>query len=170
MSSPPLLTVGSVEFAEDGSYATVFLPSSKTDPFGTGVTLTTPVVPLMTCVVKALKVICWNCSASKPLFALEGGLPFNHNSFITTVHHCLQACGVPPKGYSGHTFWHSTATWAAANGIDSNTIQGLGHWHSNCFQHYVDMSAAECAVTLASALYTNADQPLNLSQPAWHDF
>ncbi|SYW80596.1 uncharacterized protein UBRO2_03864 [Ustilago bromivora] len=46
---------GSVEFVEDGSYTTVFLPSSKTDPFGTGVTLTAPVVPLTTCAVKALR-------------------------------------------------------------------------------------------------------------------
>ncbi|SPC63642.1 uncharacterized protein UHOD_11305 [Ustilago sp. UG-2017b] len=118
----------------------------------------------------ALKVICRNRSASEPLFALEGGLPFDRNSFITTVHRCLQACGVPPEGYSGHSFQRGTATWAAANGIDSNMIQGLGHWRSDCFRRYVDMSAAERAATSASALYTNADQPLDLSQPAWHDF
>ncbi|SAM85892.1 uncharacterized protein UBRO_20165 [Ustilago bromivora] len=97
-SSPPLLTVGSVEFMEDESYTTVFLPSCKTDPFGTGVTLTAPVVPLTTCAVKALK-----------------------------------ACGIPPKGYSGHSFQHGTTTWAAANGTDSNMIQGLGCWRSDCF-------------------------------------
>ncbi|SPC67686.1 uncharacterized protein UHOD_12026 [Ustilago sp. UG-2017b] len=116
-SSPPLLTVGSVAFAEDGSYATVFLPSSKMDPFGTGVTLTAPAVPLMTCAVKALKAICRNCSAPKPLFALEDSMPFDCNSFITTVHRCLQR-----------------------------------------------------AATSASALYANADQPLDLSQPAWCNF
>ncbi|SAM86202.1 uncharacterized protein UBRO_20964 [Ustilago bromivora] len=170
LSSPPLLTVGSVKFAEDESYATVFLPSCKTDPFGTGVTLTAPAVPLTTCVVKALKVICWHCSASEPLFAFKGGLPFDHNLFITTIHRCLQACGIPPEGYSGHSFQHGAATWAAANRTDSNMIQGLGHWRSDCFRRYVNTLAAECAATSASALYSNADQPLNLSQPAWHNF
>ncbi|SAM84137.1 uncharacterized protein UBRO_20318 [Ustilago bromivora] len=169
-SSPPLLTVGSVTFAEDGSYVTVFLPSSKMDPFGTGVTLTVPAVPLTTCVVKALKAICQNCSAPKPLFALEDGMPFDCNSFITTIHCCLQVCGIPPKGYSGHSFQHGTTTWAAANGFDSTMIQGLSHWRSNCFQCYVDMSAAECAATSASALYANTDQPLDLSWPAWCNF
>ncbi|SOV02471.1 uncharacterized protein UDID_19556 [Ustilago sp. UG-2017a] len=127
-SSPPLLTVGSVEFAEDGSYATVFLPSSKTDPFRTGVTLTAPVVPLMICL--------WR----------------------------------PSEGYSGHSFQRGAATSAAANGTDSNMIQGLGRWCSDCFGHYVNMSAADHAATSARALYSNANQPLDLSQPVWHDF
>ncbi|SYW81381.1 uncharacterized protein UBRO2_04251 [Ustilago bromivora] len=105
------------------------------NPFGTGVTLTAPAVPLTTCVVKALK-----------------------------------ACGIPPEGYSGHSFQHGAATWAAANRTDSNMIQGLGHWRSDCFRRYVNTLAAECAATSASALYSNADQPLNLSQPAWHNF
>ncbi|KAJ1023978.1 hypothetical protein NDA13_004809 [Ustilago tritici] len=169
-SSPPLLTIGSIKFTEDGSYATVLLPSSKTDPFGTGVTLTAPAVPLTTCVVKALKVICQNRSAPKPLFALEDGMPFDHNSFITTIHCCLQACGIPPEGYSSHFFRRGAATWAATNGVGSTTIQGLGCWCSDCFWRYVDMLAAEHAATLASALYTNADQPLNLSRPAWCNF
>ncbi|KAJ1024060.1 hypothetical protein NDA13_004893 [Ustilago tritici] len=169
-SSPPLLTIGSIKFTEDGSYATVLLHSSKTDPFDTGVTLTAPVVPLTICAVKALKVICWNHSAPKPLFALEDGMPFNCNLFITTVHHCFQACGIPPKGYSSHSFQCGAAIWAAANRVDSTTIQGLGRWHSNCFWCYVDTLVAERAVTLASALYANADQPLNLSWPAWRNF
>ncbi|KAJ1044003.1 hypothetical protein NDA10_005537 [Ustilago hordei] len=169
-SSPPLLTVGSVAFAEDGSYATILLPSSKMDPFGTGVMLTAPVVPLPTCAVKALQVICRHCLVPEPLFALDGGMPFDRKSFITTIHRCLQMCGIPPKGYSGHSFWRGAATWAAANRIDSSTIQGLGRWCSDCFWHYVDTSAAERAVTSAHALYANTDQPLDLSRPAWRNF
>ncbi|SYW76095.1 uncharacterized protein UBRO2_01166 [Ustilago bromivora] len=133
--STPCLPSATPDTTEDGSYITVFLPSSKTDPFGTGVTLTAPAVPLTTCAVKALK-----------------------------------ACGIPPEAYSGHSFWRGATTWAAANGTNSNMIQGLGRWRSDCFRHYVNTLAAEHAATLASGLYYNANQPLDLSQTAWHNF
>ncbi|SYW82729.1 uncharacterized protein UBRO2_04851 [Ustilago bromivora] len=44
-SSHPVLTVGSVGFASDGTFTTIFLPSSKTNPFDASVTLTVPSVP-----------------------------------------------------------------------------------------------------------------------------
>ncbi|SAM85601.1 uncharacterized protein UBRO_20920 [Ustilago bromivora] len=80
------------------------------------------------------------------------------------------ACGIPPEAYSGHSFWRGATTWAAANGTNSNMIQGLGRWRSDCFRHYVNTLAAEHAATLASGLYYNANQPLDLSQTAWHNF
>ncbi|KAJ1031638.1 hypothetical protein NDA13_002029 [Ustilago tritici] len=65
-SSLTVLTVGSVEFVHDGAFATIFLLSSKTDTFGTGVTLTAPSVPHKTCAVKALQIICKGRSSSAP--------------------------------------------------------------------------------------------------------
>ncbi|KAJ1036641.1 hypothetical protein NDA13_000172 [Ustilago tritici] len=160
-SSRPVLTVGSVGFASDGTFATIFLPSSKTDPFGAGVTLTAPSVPHRTCAVKALKTICKGCSPPTLLFTLEQDLPFAQHSFLDTLSRCLTACGISPNGYSGHSFRRGAATWVAANGADDATIQGLGRWCSDCFRQYVDKPAA--------VLYANADQPLDLSTPAWRD-
>ncbi|SOV06378.1 uncharacterized protein UDID_19650 [Ustilago sp. UG-2017a] len=135
--SIPVLTVGSVEFAHDGAFATIFLPSSKTNPFGTGVTLTAPSIPHKMCSVKALQVICSRHSSSALLFALDDGLTFSQSSFLDTLSNCLTACGISPQGYSRHSFQRGAATWVAANGADNGadnaTIQGLGHWHSNCF-------------------------------------
>ncbi|SPC63270.1 uncharacterized protein UHOD_12080 [Ustilago sp. UG-2017b] len=133
-SSISVLTVGLVEFAHDGSFTTIFLPSSKTNPFGAGVTLTAPSVPHKTCAVKALQVICKGCSSSAPLFTLDDGLPLARSSFLNTLSQCLTACGISPQGYSGHSFQRGAATWAAANSTNDTTIQGLGRWCSDCFR------------------------------------
>ncbi|SAM83686.1 uncharacterized protein UBRO_20781 [Ustilago bromivora] len=132
-SSIPVLTVGLVEFAHNGSFTTIFLPSSKTNLFSTSVTLTAPSVPHKTCVVKALQVICKGCFSSALLFTLDDGLLFAHSSFLNTLSQCLTTCGISPQGYSGHSFWRGVATWVAANGTDDTTIQGLGRWCSDCF-------------------------------------
>ncbi|SOV07200.1 uncharacterized protein UDID_18742 [Ustilago sp. UG-2017a] len=168
--SIPVLTVGSVEFAHDGAFATIFLPSSKTDPFGTRVTLAAPSVPHKTCAVKALQVVCRGHPPSALLLALDDGRPFSRSSFLDTLSCCLTTCGISPQGYSGHSFQRGAATWAAANGVNDVTIQGLEHWRSDCFRRYVNKPAADRAATTAAALYTNADWPLDLSTPAWHDF
>lgn len=169
-SSPSLLTIGSVSFAPDFLYTTVHLAASKTDPFGQGVILTAPVVPHSICPVRSLQVICRHRLASEPLFILKGGLPFDRNSFISMLYLCLQACGISPASYSGHSFCQGAATWAAANGVDVETIRGLGCWRSDCFRQYINKSAADHAQTTARALYVNTDWPLDLSMPAWHDF
>ncbi|KAJ1575457.1 hypothetical protein NDA11_002123 [Ustilago hordei] len=49
-----MLTVGSISFAADKSFATVTIPASRIDPFWQGATLTMPAVLLSTCAVSAL--------------------------------------------------------------------------------------------------------------------
>ncbi|SAM84224.1 uncharacterized protein UBRO_20323 [Ustilago bromivora] len=104
VSSIPVLTVGSVEFRHDGTFANIFLPSSKEELFGAGVTLTAPSVPHKTCTVKVLQVICQGCSSPAPLFALNDGLLFAQSVFLDTLSCCLTACSISPWGYSGHSF------------------------------------------------------------------
>ncbi|SPO31911.1 uncharacterized protein UTRI_10313 [Ustilago trichophora] len=164
-----MLTVGSVSFAADKSFATVHLPSSKTDPFRQGATLTAPAVASSTCAVAALDVVCRSRPQSAPLFVLEGGKAFDRTSFVNTLRQCLEACGIPSSNYSGHSFRRGAATWAAANGVDSDTIRGLGRWRSDCFRRYVDKSAADRAATTKAALYSNANAPLRLDTVAWRD-
>lgn len=166
---PNVLTVSSVSFASDGSYATLTLPASKTDPFRQGVTLTAPAVPLSTCAVSALAVICQRREPHEPLFALEGRQPFTRSAFVAMLRRCLEACQVPSWSYSGHSFRRGAATWAASNGVDADTIRGLGRWRSDCFRRYVDKSAADRAATTKAALYTNSSAPLRLDTIAWRD-
>ncbi|KAJ1026683.1 hypothetical protein NDA13_004056 [Ustilago tritici] len=110
---PNTLTVSSVTFAADRSYATVTLPASKTDPFWQGATLLAPAVPLSTCAVACLQLICRHCAPQEPLFMLEGNRPFDRGSFVTMLRLCLEGCGVAPSSYSGHSFSRGAATWAA---------------------------------------------------------
>ncbi|SPO32026.1 uncharacterized protein UTRI_02583 [Ustilago trichophora] len=166
---PNVLTVAAVSFAHDFSHATVTLPASKTDPFQQGATLTAPAVKLSTCAVSALRVICHGREPHEPLFTLEGRQPFTRASFAATLRRCLEACGISPALYSGHSFRRGAATWAASNGVDADTIRGLGRWRSDCFRRYVDRSAADRAVTTKAALYTNTSAPLRLDTVAWRN-
>ncbi|SPO29367.1 uncharacterized protein UTRI_10206 [Ustilago trichophora] len=164
-----MLTVGSVCFASDRSYATITIPASKTDPFRQGVALTAPAVPLSTCAVAALDVVCRSRPSSAPLFILEDGRPFARSCFVDTLRQCLAASGIEPSAYSGHSFRRGAATWAALNGVDDDTIRELGRWRSDCFRRYIDKSAADRAATTKAALYTNASAPLSLDTVAWRD-
>ncbi|SNX85439.1 uncharacterized protein MEPE_04148 [Melanopsichium pennsylvanicum] len=164
-----VLTISSVSFATDGSYATVTLPASKTDPFRQGVTLTAPAVPLSTCAVSALAIICKRREPHEPLFTLEGRQPFTRSAFVATLRQCLEACHISSQSYSGHSFRRGAATWAASNGVNADTIRGLGRWRSDCFRRYVDKSAADRAATTKTALYSNASAPLRLDTVAWRD-
>ena len=98
-----MLMVGSVSFATDKSFATVTIPASKTDPFRQGATLTVPAVPLSTCAVSALQVVCGSRPSSAPLLILDGDRPFDRSSFVATLHQCLAICRVEPSAYSGHS-------------------------------------------------------------------
>ncbi|SPO32044.1 uncharacterized protein UTRI_02601 [Ustilago trichophora] len=164
-----MLTVGSVCFASDRSFATITIPASKTDPFRQGATLTAPAVLLSTCAVTALDVVCRSRPSSAPLFILEDSKPFDRSCFVDTLRRCLAASGIDPLAYSGHSFRRGAATWAASNGVDNDTIRGLGRWRSDCFRRYIDKSATDRAATTKAALYTNATAPLSLDTVAWRD-
>ncbi|SAM64291.1 uncharacterized protein UBRO_14136 [Ustilago bromivora] len=164
-----MLMVGSVSFAADKSFVTVTIPASKTDPFQQGTTLTAPAVPLSTCTVSALKVVCWSWPSSAPLLILKGDRPFDRSSFIATLCQCLTTCGIEPSAYSGHSFCHGAATWVASNGVDNTTICGLGCWQSDCFHCYIDKSAADQAAITKVVLYIKTSTPLSLNTIAWCD-
>ncbi|SAM63391.1 uncharacterized protein UBRO_20164 [Ustilago bromivora] len=166
---PNMLTVSSVSFAANRSFTTIALPAGKVDPFRRGTTLTASAVPLGVCPVAALHAICRNRDAREPLFQLKGGQPFDCGCFVAMLRHCLEACGVSPSAYSGHSFRRGAATWAAANGVDADTIRALGRWRSDCFRRYVDRSAEDRAATSRTTLYANADAPLHLDTVAWRD-
>ncbi|SOV02023.1 uncharacterized protein UDID_18937 [Ustilago sp. UG-2017a] len=164
-----MLMVGSVSFAADKSFVTVTIPASKTDPFRQGATLAAPAIQLSTCTVSALDVVCRSRPSSAPLFILEGDRPFDRSSFVATLHQCLTTCGIKPSAYSGHSFHRGAATWVASNGIDNDTIRGLGRWWSKCFHCYINKSAADRAATTKAVLYTNTSAPLSLDTVTWRD-
>ncbi|SYW74907.1 uncharacterized protein UBRO2_00317 [Ustilago bromivora] len=74
-----------------------------------------------------------------------------------------------PLTYAGHSFRRGAATWAASLGADADTIQCLGQWNSDCFQCYIDHSAAEHQDLSITALYCLWDGALIPHTTSWHD-
>ena len=72
-----------------------------------------------------------------PLFCWEDGSPVTRPKFVERLRSTLQAAGVDPSHYSGHSFRIGAATVAAANGIGDATIQLLGRWSSDSYARYI---------------------------------
>ncbi|SAM83381.1 uncharacterized protein UBRO_20295 [Ustilago bromivora] len=81
----------------------------------------------------------------------------------------LVASSLSPLTYAGHSFRRGAATWAASLGADADTIQCLGQWNSDCFQCYIDHSAAEHQDLSITALYCLWDGALIPHTTSWHD-
>lgn len=146
------LSVGSVVFAGNYSYAIITLPASKSDPFRQGVKMVAPATGGIECPVLALRAITQHRSASLPLFHNTATQTFNRSQFIKTVHKCLSLCNVSPNGFSGHSFRRGAATWASRVGFTEEEIKVLGRWNSDCVRRYIDRTA-EQRCTLASRLF-----------------
>ncbi|SYW86118.1 uncharacterized protein UBRO2_05838 [Ustilago bromivora] len=100
------------------------------------------------------------------LFGLD---PLPQSTSVTILRHAIQACGLPASQYAGHSFCHGAATWASQHGTSTTNIQSLGQWSSNCYRRYIDKSAQERRILVASALFSIRDGPLVPSGPTWRD-
>lgn len=143
------LSVGSVYFAPDRSYAIITLPSSKTDIGRQGVKVVAPATDGIECPVLALLAITIGRSKESPLFHTKGTDSFDREAFINTVRQCISLCQVPADGFSGHSFRRGAATWASRVGYTEEEIKVLGHWNSDCVRRYIDRSADQrCSLAL----------------------
>lgn len=168
-TSPTQLFVGSATWHAD--YAILLLPSSKTDPFRLGTPLVIPRVGGVECPYAALRLL---CPAARhhgaPLFGLQDGYrPLSRAIFLHHLRLALSRLGLDDKQFAGHSFRRGAATWAAAQGIDAETIKLLGRWNSDCYKRYVDRSATERQTMVASALYATRDGPLLPAVDSWRD-
>ena len=58
---------------------------------------------------------------------------------VKDVHLALQAAGIDPKRYSGHSFCIGVATMAAQCGLQDWLIKTLGQWESMAYTLYMWM-------------------------------
>lgn len=143
------LSVGSVAYAPDYSYAVVTLPASKTDIARQGVKVVAPATGGLECPVLALQAITLGRHSLQPLFHTFNSKKFDRAPFIDTVKKCIARCKVSPEGFSGHSFRRGAATWASKVGYTEEEIKILGRWNSDCVRRYIDRSAAQrCALAL----------------------
>ena len=119
--------------------ATLFLPSSKTDPFRKGVHIQLAATTSILCPVRALKLLFQRhpTTLDQPLFARTMG-PFSKSYFIAQIHELLLQAGIPTHGFSGHSIRKNAAVSASARGISKDDIKLMGRWKSDVVLTYIN--------------------------------
>ena len=123
----------------------VFLKSSKTDPFRQGCTINLFRTNLVLCPVKYITIFyavrqAMNASADDPFFILPEGQPLTRNAFLSMLRIILHRLGFEATVYAGHSFCIGAATSAAAAHVPDPLIKTLGRWSSDCYQRYIRTS------------------------------
>ena len=151
------------------SYITVFLRSSKTDPFRHGVSI------VVGC---SGTDICGACAAwgllqfhhkigtppNAPFFQLAGRA-LHRKEFISHVRECLLSIGIPPAEYAGHSFRIGGATTAAAAGFSDWEIKLLGRWKSETYQRYIRDDPIMCSRFASRMTAPPAASPFTFFRP-----
>lgn len=133
----------------------IIVPSSKTDPFRVGVTITLGLTGKLVCPVLLLQrlFLQFPLPDSSPLFQLPSRRAFTKKFLITAVRSLLPLINLDSSLYSGHSFRIGGATAAAAAGMTHYEIQILGRWRSDAYLLYVKIPIhirASLAARLAS--------------------
>ncbi len=129
------LTRSSVIFQNDSLQVT--LPSSKTDPFRRGVTLTIAAVDDEACVKNSLANLFSKFPAPllAPLF--DPGYPYTRTHVTEVLRRTLATLSIEGR-YSGHSFRRGAATSARRAGLSEDEIQLLGRWKSDSYRLYIE--------------------------------
>ena len=130
------LTRRSVSFYDD--YLQLTLPTSKTDPFRKGVTLTISASNDAACPLRSLRHLytCFPAKPSDPLFIPGQGQAMTRRLVTDTLRQTLKNLGYTGH-YSGHSFRRGAATWARQVGLSDDEIQLLGRWKSDAYRLYI---------------------------------
>ena len=114
--------------------ATIFIKSSKTDPFRIGCAVRVGSTGLFSCPVMALyNFISVHPSMAGPLFTFQDG------TYLTRAYVSrLIGDSLPQLPHANtHSFRIGGATAAASAGIANSTIQILGRWSSDAYRQYL---------------------------------
>ena len=134
--SPSTLLAGHLSFSPSFSKATLFLPRSKTDRFGSGVSIPLFARPSHLCPVSALAhFMSIRRPYNGPLFLFEDG------TYLTRQHivDILRAAFPTQPDLNTHSFRVGGASALAAAGVPDYIIQILGRWSSDSFLRYIHL-------------------------------
>ena len=116
----------------------VRLRHSKTDVFGTGVSLYVGAMGSPNCPVAAvLANMSVRPAGPGPFFMERDSQPLSWPALVSA--------GVDVFRFSGHSFLIGAATTAAQAGLSDSLIQTLGRWRSSAFLAYIRTPQAELA-------------------------
>lgn len=132
------LLFSDMNFVSDGS-VTLFIKTSKTDPFRDGVPLRIAPNNSHLCPVNALKHLHrHHPTRNGPLFTFQNG------RFLTRrdINALLVSTTDGVANISSHSLRIGAASTAAAAGCPKWLIQALGRWSSDCFREYIRIPKA----------------------------
>ncbi|XP_073507068.1 uncharacterized protein [Phyllobates terribilis] len=117
----------------------VFIRFSKTDQFRKGCKVVLfAVAGSDMCPVRCLSKFGLGVVGFKsPLLVHEDGSFLSRFQFVTVLKKCLEAGGISPKDYSGHSFRIGAATEAARRGLGDELVKKIGRWESIRFRSYI---------------------------------
>ena len=133
------LCVGDVKFL-GGEMFSLYLKSSKTDTYSTGVTIFVGCSGGRVCAFCSLKAYLVSRGSPlpfEPLFVDLLGNVLSRAFLVSTVKMLVAILGLEPGDFSGHSFRAGSATTAAAMGFDHWEIKSLGRWTSEAYGLYI---------------------------------
>lgn len=141
--SAAILAIRDISIHSSGSYFSVFLQSSKCDPFNKGVEIKIfenanfqPVKEMSQYLQLRLRS---RAVSTSPLFIKDEfePVPLSRNIFVNYLKEICRRLGFDESAYSGHSFRIGAASSAAAAGVEDHIIKVLGRWSSDCYTRYI---------------------------------
>jgi hypothetical protein len=138
------ISQSSIQFLPDDqnpTHASLAIPSSKTDPFRTGVTIYiaaipgSPICPILW--LRRLFTLRPRKTGYTPLFSRSDNGAFSRSFLVNRLRSALLRIGILPDNYAGHSFRIGAATAAAEKGFTQYEIQVLGRWRSDAYLTYI---------------------------------
>ena len=98
--------------------------------------------PSPICPVKSLRLyLSLRGNSQGPLFCFPDLRPLTKSFVASNLSQVLQAAGLNPNDFKGHSFRIGAATFAASRGHTTTQIQKMGRWHSSAFQRYIRIAS-----------------------------
>jgi hypothetical protein len=147
LKSDPQSTIRMKDVYMQNDSVSIYLQSSKTDPFRHGAWVHLYCVTGTICPVSTLKAyfetrckLGAGAKSSLPLFMLADSSPLTRSRFVTLLKGVLNRAGYIDAGLTPHSFRAGAATSASTGQVPDHIIRHLGRWSSDCYQRYISPS------------------------------
>lgn len=141
MKEERIIRVGHIQFYPsrvNPEYLSLFLPFSKVDKYGLGITIVIPANPDHAyCPVRRMLAITADRHITEPLFTWPNGTVVTSASFIKMLRQHLRLLHIDCKQFSGHSLRRGAAVSAKASGASDELIKLLGRWNSDAYKIYL---------------------------------
>ena len=138
------LSVGDVKVDSRAkpTYLEVSIKASKTDVFRKGVTVVLGATGKKLCPVATILQYMSNprpaaASPKGAFFVFSDGSALTRAKLVKEMRAALEARGIRPSDYAGHSFRIGAATTAATCGMLDSLIKTLGRWESTAYTLYI---------------------------------